>query len=124
MSRFRHACHIHDKKLIQTPSPPPSPPFTLPCKHISERQENGYFKALTSQRLGISYHKSYAFQYILKHDNGSLSARTLISYSVHKSISHPTKKQLACQQRHEALISDHYKFLQHIVYPDLLDSSI
>ncbi|PKY58069.1 hypothetical protein RhiirA4_429452 [Rhizophagus irregularis] len=30
MSRFRHACHIHDMKLIQTPSPPPRSPFVLP----------------------------------------------------------------------------------------------
>ncbi|CAG8738392.1 19408_t:CDS:2 [Rhizophagus irregularis] len=30
MSRFRHACHIHDKKLIQTPPFPSSFLFTLP----------------------------------------------------------------------------------------------
>ncbi|PKY29650.1 hypothetical protein RhiirB3_446345 [Rhizophagus irregularis] len=30
MSRFHHACHIHDKKLIQTPPFPSSFLFTLP----------------------------------------------------------------------------------------------
>ncbi|CAB4403548.1 unnamed protein product [Rhizophagus irregularis] len=89
---FCHACHIHDKKLIQTPSPPPSSPFTLPCKRVSERQEDGYFKNLTSRRLGISYRKSYAFQNVLKHDNGQFSACTLISYSAYKSTSQPSKK--------------------------------
>ncbi|RGB22507.1 hypothetical protein C1646_775977 [Rhizophagus diaphanus] len=99
MLNFRHACHIHDRKLIQTPSPPPTPPFTLPCNRVSQRQENGYFKELTSRRLGVSYRKSYAFHAVLQDaNNQQLAARTLVSYSAHSSISHPTKKQLARQQ--------------------------
>ncbi|RGB24642.1 hypothetical protein C1646_772797 [Rhizophagus diaphanus] len=98
MSNFRHACHIHDKKLIQTPSPPPTPPFALPCNRISRRQEDGYFKELTFRRLGVSYRKSYAFHAVLQDaNNQQLTARTLVSYSAHSSISHPTKKQLARQ---------------------------
>ncbi|POG75185.1 hypothetical protein GLOIN_2v1824449 [Rhizophagus irregularis DAOM 181602=DAOM 197198] len=95
MSQFRHACHIHDKKLVHTPSPPPCPPFTLPCNRVSKRHADGFYKDVTSRRLGVSYRKSYAFHHVLEDDSGSLSARTLISYSAHKSISHPTKKQLA-----------------------------
>ncbi|CAB4409648.1 unnamed protein product [Rhizophagus irregularis] len=97
MSRFRHACHIHDKKLIQTPSPPPCSPFILPCKRVSKRKEDGFCKDLISQRLGVSYRKSYAFHAVLKDDNDWLTARTMVSYSAHASISNPSKKQLARQ---------------------------
>ncbi|CAB4394275.1 unnamed protein product [Rhizophagus irregularis] len=124
MSQFRHACHIHDKKLVHTPPPPPSPPFTLPCNRVSKRHGDGFYKDITSQRLGLSYHKSYAFHHVLKDDSGSFSARTLISYSAHKSISHSTKKQLARQERHKDLLSDQSKFSQHVIQPDLLDSSM
>ncbi|RGB24096.1 hypothetical protein C1646_676618, partial [Rhizophagus diaphanus] len=125
MSNFRHACHIHDKELIQTPSPPPAPPFALPCNRVSRRQEDGYFKELTSRRLGISYRKSYAFHAVLQDaNNQQLTARTLVSYSAHNSISHPTKKQLARQQRHQDILTDRHKFSRHIVHPDLLDSSM
>ncbi|PKY61163.1 hypothetical protein RhiirA4_485764 [Rhizophagus irregularis] len=124
MSHFRHACHIHDKKLIQIPSPPPCPPFTLPCNRVSRRQDDGYCKELTSRRLGVSYRKSYAFHAILQDDNNKSTARTLISYTAHNSIPHPTKKQLARQQRHKALLTDKHKFSRHVVYPDLLDSSM
>uniref|UniRef100_U9UND3 Uncharacterized protein n=1 Tax=Rhizophagus irregularis (strain DAOM 181602 / DAOM 197198 / MUCL 43194) TaxID=747089 RepID=U9UND3_RHIID len=61
MFRFCHACHIHDKKLVHTPPLPSSPPFTLPCKCISERQNDGFYKTVTFQRLETFYHKSYAF---------------------------------------------------------------
>ncbi|CAB5188598.1 unnamed protein product [Rhizophagus irregularis] len=44
MSQFRHACHIHDKKLVHTPPPPPSSPFTLPCNHVSKRYADGFYK--------------------------------------------------------------------------------
>ncbi|POG75176.1 hypothetical protein GLOIN_2v1770550 [Rhizophagus irregularis DAOM 181602=DAOM 197198] len=98
MSRFRHACHIHDKKLVHTPPPPPSPSFTLPCNCVSKRHADD--------------------------DSGTLSARTLISYSAHKSISHPSKKQLARQERHKDLLSDWSKFSRHVIQPDLLDSSM
>ncbi|CAB5360698.1 unnamed protein product [Rhizophagus irregularis] len=124
MSQFRHACHIHDKKLVHTPSPPPCPPFTLPCNRVSKRHADGFYKDVTSRRLGVSYRKSYAFHHVLEDDSGSLSARTLISYSAHKSISHPTKKQLARQVRHKDLLSDRSKFSRHVVHPDLLDSSM
>ncbi|CAB5204728.1 unnamed protein product [Rhizophagus irregularis] len=77
---------------------------------------------VTSRRLGLSYRKSYAFHHVLEDDSGSLSARTLISYSAHMSISHPTKKQLARQVRHKDLLSDRSKFSRHVVHPDLLDS--
>ncbi|RGB30431.1 hypothetical protein C1646_765345 [Rhizophagus diaphanus] len=53
MSNFHHTCHIHDKKLIQTPSPPPASPFALPCNHVSRRQEDGYFKELTSRHSSM-----------------------------------------------------------------------
>ncbi|CAG8759635.1 19763_t:CDS:1, partial [Rhizophagus irregularis] len=95
ISHFCYACHIHDKKLIQTPPPPPSSSFSLPHKHISKKQDDGFYKDVTSWHLGISYRKSYAFHDVFKHDNGSHTARTLITYSAHKSISHPMKKQLA-----------------------------
>ncbi|CAB4398089.1 unnamed protein product [Rhizophagus irregularis] len=124
MSQFRHACHLHDKKLIHTPPPLPSPPFTLPCSRVSKRQSDGFYKEVTFRRLGISYHKSYAFHDVLKDDNGLLSARTFISYSAHKSISHPTKKQLAHQECHKDLLSDWSKFSRHVVQPTLLDSSM
>ncbi|CAB5198753.1 unnamed protein product [Rhizophagus irregularis] len=124
MSQFRHACHIHDKKLVHTPSPPPCPPFTLPCNRVSKRHADGFYKDVTSRRLGVSYRKSYAFHHVLEDDSGSLSARTLISYSAHNSISHPTKKQLARQVRHKDLLSDRSKFSRHVVHPDLLDSSM
>ncbi|GET62943.1 hypothetical protein GLOIN_2v1682945 [Rhizophagus irregularis DAOM 181602=DAOM 197198] len=124
MSQFRHACHIHDKKLVHTPPPPSSPPFSLPCNRVSKRHADGFYKDVTSRRLGISYRKSYAFHHVLEDDNGSLSARTLISYSAHQSISHPTKKQLARQVRHKDLLSDRSKFSRHVVHPDLLDSSM
>ncbi|GBC26636.2 hypothetical protein GLOIN_2v1807894 [Rhizophagus irregularis DAOM 181602=DAOM 197198] len=68
---------------------------------------------VTSRRLGLSYRKSYAFHHVLKDDSGTLSARTLISYSAHKSISHPSKKQLARQERHKDLLSDRSKFSRH-----------
>ncbi|EXX60019.1 hypothetical protein GLOIN_2v1772191 [Rhizophagus irregularis DAOM 181602=DAOM 197198] len=124
MSQFRHACHIHDKKLVHTPPPPPSSPFTLPCNHVSKRHADGFYKDVTCRRLGLSYRKSYAFHHVLKDDSGSLLARTLISYSAHKSISHPTKKQLARQARHKDLLSVRSKFLRHVVHPDLLNSSM
>ncbi|CAB5185507.1 unnamed protein product [Rhizophagus irregularis] len=124
MSQFRHACHIHDKKLVHTPSPPPCPPFTLPCNRVSKRHADGFYKDVTSRRLGVSYRKSYAFHHVLEDDSGSLSARTLISYSAHNSIFHPTKKQLARQVRHKDLLSDRSKFSRHVVHPDLLDSSM
>ncbi|POG61998.1 hypothetical protein GLOIN_2v1785863 [Rhizophagus irregularis DAOM 181602=DAOM 197198] len=124
MFQFRHACHIHDKKLVHTPSPPPCPPFTLPCNHVSKRHADGFYKDVTSRRLGVSYRKSYAFHHVLEDDSGSLSARTLISYSAHKSISHPTKKQLARQVRHKDFLSDRSKFSRHVIQPDLLDSSM
>ncbi|PKY61713.1 hypothetical protein RhiirA4_487057 [Rhizophagus irregularis] len=50
---------------------------------------------LISQRLGVSYRKSYAFHAVLKDDNDWLTARTMVSYSAHASISNPSKKQLA-----------------------------
>ncbi|EXX65754.1 hypothetical protein RirG_130230 [Rhizophagus irregularis DAOM 197198w] len=74
MSQFRHACHIHDRKLVHTPSPPPSPPFTLPCNRMSKRHADGFYKDVTSRRLGVSYHKSYAFHHVLEDDSGLLSA--------------------------------------------------
>ncbi|EXX55227.1 hypothetical protein RirG_227230 [Rhizophagus irregularis DAOM 197198w] len=124
MSQFRHACHIHDKKLVHTPPPPPSPPFALPCNRVSKRHADGFYKDVTSRCLGLFYRKSYAFHHVLEDDSGSLSARTLISYSAHKSISHPTKKQLARQVRHKDLLSDWSKFSRHVVHSDLLDSSM
>ncbi|CAB5190207.1 unnamed protein product [Rhizophagus irregularis] len=48
MSQFRQACHIHDKKLVHTPSPPPCPPFTLPCNRVSKRHADGFYKDVTS----------------------------------------------------------------------------
>ncbi|CAG8765574.1 777_t:CDS:2, partial [Rhizophagus irregularis] len=77
-----------------------------------------------NRRTRLSYRKSYAFHHILKDDSGTLSARTLISYSAHKSISHPSKKQLARQERHKDLLSDWSKFSRHVIQPDLLDSSM
>ncbi|EXX58151.1 hypothetical protein RirG_200490 [Rhizophagus irregularis DAOM 197198w] len=124
MSQFRHACHLHDKQLVHTPPPPTSPPFTLPCNRVSKRHADGFYKDVTSRRLGLSYRKSYAFHHLLEDNNGSLSARTLVSYSAHTSISHPTKKQLARQARHKDLLLDRSKFSRHVVHPDLLDSSM
>ncbi|CAG8755282.1 15237_t:CDS:2, partial [Rhizophagus irregularis] len=96
MSQFRHACHIHDRKLVHTPSPPPSPPFTLPCNRMSKRHADGFYKDVTSRRLGVSYHKSYAFHHVLEDDS----------------------------VRHKDLLSDRSKFSRHVVHPDLLDSSM
>ncbi|PKC63117.1 hypothetical protein RhiirA1_464203 [Rhizophagus irregularis] len=73
MSCFRHTCHIYDKKLIQTPPLPSSSPFTLPCKCISERQNDGFYKTVTFRRLETFYHKSYAFYDVFKYDNGLLT---------------------------------------------------
>ncbi|RGB21575.1 hypothetical protein C1646_777696 [Rhizophagus diaphanus] len=99
ISNFRHACHIHDKKLIQTPSPSPAPPLPYLVTVCLEDKK-------------------------MDANNQQLTARTLVSYSAHSSISHPTKKQLARQQRHQDILTDRHKFSRHIVYPDLLDSSM
>ncbi|RGB23820.1 hypothetical protein C1646_773953 [Rhizophagus diaphanus] len=88
---IRTVLNGHIRLIRNTPSPPPAPPFALPCNRVSQRQED---------------------------------AHTLVSYSAHNSISHPTKKQLARQQRHQDILTDWHKFSRHIVHPNLLDSSM
>lgn len=122
MSRFHHACHMHNKRLIETPPAPPAPPFSLPYERVSKRTQDGFFKDITSRRLGVSYRKTYAFHDILTHDDGTLATRTFITYSDHKPIPHPTKKQLARQRRHSKLLTYRHKSSRHIISPDVLDS--
>ncbi|CAB4409416.1 unnamed protein product [Rhizophagus irregularis] len=74
--------------------------------------------------MGMTYRKTYAFHDLLTQNDGTMASRTLITYSNHQPIPHPTKKQLARQQRHKALLTYKHKSLRHIVPTDILNSSV